>query len=433
VKINRMYRKRRWLFYLPVILCSAAAIWYAATVLMPLPPVKFTFAGGLPQGGYAGLALRYRDQLELRGIQAEIISTDGALGPLKRLSDPSSNVLAGFASGLAKDDKYLGIQALSAVERQPVWLFTRLSSLTQLAHLKDQHIATTRAGTPGWSITQLLLAHAQVDAGNNVVQLPTYVEVANQLVEGKVEVAVMVASANSEAVRLLLRNPAIQIMGIDSVFSLIAREPRLKPFILPQGAIDLRGEVPSRDLTMVSTNINLLVRSSMHPALQRALLDVARDLHEPAALLQRQGEFPNIRDVDFSPSPVARRVDAGDRPVMEQLFPYYWAQWAQLLLFAIVPILLVTILVLLWIPNFFVWKVNALLQHYYGELKFLEAEIVPSATGMPNQMKKLMRRLDQIELHIANLDLPNQYADRWYTLREHCALAREKLLSYRAR
>jgi hypothetical protein len=319
------------------------------------------------------------------------------------------------------------------VERQPVWIFTRLPSLTQLSHLKGHGIATVGTGTPGWNTTQLLLAHAQVDAGNNLQQLPTYAAVANQLIEGKVEVAIIVASANSESVRLLLRNPNIQIIGIDSVFSLIAREPRLKPLILAQGSIDLRGEIPSHDLTLVSTNVNLLVRDSMHPALQRALLDVARDLHEPSALLQRQGEFPNIRDVDFLPSPVARRVDAGDRPLMEQLLPYYWAQLAQLLLFAIVPILLITLLVLLWIPNFFAWKVNALLQHHYGELKFLEAEIVPSATSMPNEMKKLMRRLDNIELQIAALDLPNQYANRWYTLREHCALAREKLLSYRAR
>jgi hypothetical protein len=433
MKITRMYRKRRWLFYLPVLLCSALAMGFCATVLMPLPPVKFIFAGGLPQDSYSNQALRYRDQLELRGIQAELISTDGAFGLQRSLAEPSSNALAGFASGLARDDKYHGIQALAAVERQPVWIFTRLPALTQLAQLKSQGIATASTGSPGWIMAQLLLTHAQVDAGNNILPFQSYDAVAQQLIEGKVEVAVIVASAHSEAVRLLLRSPGIHMIGIDSVFSLIAREPRLKPFVLPQGAIELRGDIPSSDLTLVSTNMNLLVRQSMHPALQRALLDVARDLHEPATLLQRQGEFPNIRDVDFLPSPIALKLDAGDRPVMEQLLPYYWAQWAQLLLFAIVPILLVTLLILLWIPNFFVWKVNALLQHHYGELKFLEAEIVPSATAMPNEMKKLMRRLDQIELQIASLDLPNQYANRWYTLREHCALAREKLLSYRAR
>jgi hypothetical protein len=433
LKITRMYRKRRWLFYLPVVLCSALAIWFSATVLLPLPPVKFGFASGLPQGGYSVLALRYRDQLELRGIRAELMPTTGVLGPLQRLADPSGTVLAAFASGLTRNDNSQGIQALAAVERQPVWVFTRLPLLTQLAQLKGQRIATVAEGSPGWSMTQLLLTHAKVDAGNNLLQSQSNSAAASQLIEGKVEAAVIVASANSEAVHLLLRSPGMHLIGVDSVFSLIAREPRLKPFVLPQGAIELRGDIPSRDLTLVSTNINLLVRQSMHPALQRALLDVARDLHEPATLLQRQGEFPNIRDVDFPPSPIARRFDAGDRPVLEQLLPYYWAQWAQLLLFAIIPILLVTLLILLWIPNFFVWKVNAVLQHHYGELKFLEAEIVPSATAMPNQMKKLMRRLDQIELQVAQLDLPNQYANRWYTLREHCALAREKLLSYRAR
>jgi len=35
--------------------------------------------------------------------------------------------------------------------------------------------------------------------------------------------------------------------------------------------------------------------------------------------------------------------------------------------------------------------------------------------------------------HVATLDLPNQYADRWYTLREHLAKARESLFELRAR
>ena len=34
---------------------------------------------------------------------------------------------------------------------------------------------------------------------------------------------------------------------------------------------------------------------------------------------------------------------------------------------------------------------------------------------------------------IAGLDLPDSYADRWYTLREHLAAARARLLNLRAR
>jgi hypothetical protein len=61
------------------------------------------------------------------------------------------------------------------------------------------------------------------------------------------------------------------------------------------------------------------------------------------------------------------------------------------------------------------------------------------STALTQRMPYLAPRLvaqgmlDDIELQVATMELPEKYTDRWYTLREHCALAREKLLSYRAR
>jgi hypothetical protein len=90
-------------------------------------------------------------------------------------------------------------------------------------------------------------------------------------------------------------------------------------------------------------------------------------------------------------------------------------------------------MLLMWIPDFFDWKVTAVLQNFYGELKFLETEIEPVVSGKPMKIKRLLQRLDTIEAQVVALDLPEQFADRWYTLRSHLAQARGKLLSLRAR
>jgi hypothetical protein len=95
--------------------------------------------------------------------------------------------------------------------------------------------------------------------------------------------------------------------------------------------------------------------------------------------------------------------------------------------------MLLTLLALRWIPHFFDWKVNAALQNFYGELKFLETDIEPVASDRPIEMKKLLQRLDDIEAKVSLLDLPDRYANRWYTLREHIARARDKLIGLRAR
>jgi TRAP-type uncharacterized transport system substrate-binding protein len=434
MKLILLFRMRWAMFYLPVVMYSALCIWFCTVVLLPLPPSSFVMAVGLPQGSYTSIANRYRQELEARGINVEIVTTENSSGPLSLLADPKSEVMAGFASGIFNNGKWDGVDALAAIERQPVWVFTRLDTVTQLSQLKGLRIATAGQGNPGWAVTQLLLAHVRLNATDVVLrETKTSAEAANELIDGKVDAAVIVANGEAAAMHALSRKPGIHMVGVDRISALIARESRLKPFLLPQGSIELRGDVPSSDLTMLAANLHLLVRDTAHPALQRALLDTAQKLHEAPSYLQHQGEYPSTHDLDYNLSPVARKWAAGERTLMEQLLPYWHAQLAELFLYAILPILIITFFLLAWIPNFFAWKVNAVLQNYYGELKFLESEIVPSATTKPLEMMKLMQRLDNIEMQVVTLELPNKYADRWYTLREHCAQAREKLLSYRAR
>lgn len=171
----------------------------------------------------------------------------------------------------------------------------------------------------------------------------------------------------------------------------------------------------------------------MHPALQRALLDVAMEVHEAPGVLRRQGEFPALRGTDFTPSPQLRAYMLGQRPWMELILTYWWAQLAQLLLYAALPILLVTLLLLAWVPGLFEWRINAVLQNYYGELKFLEKDIETAMVTRPIVVRQLMKEIDGLEQKVADLDLPNEYGGRWYTLRSHLAQARARLLELRAR
>jgi TRAP-type uncharacterized transport system substrate-binding protein len=434
MKLALLFSKRWLWLYLPVLFASALSLWLAVEVWFPLPPKSFVMASGVPSGNYASIALRYRDIMEPKGIRVDTVTTESAAAPLLRLLDPKTDVSAGFAHGmLAKPDMH-GIVALATLERQPVWIFTRVVGVSQLSQLKGLRIATSVVGSPSWEITQLLLKHAKILPSEVFIEpKASSIAAAKELVDGSVDALVVVASDGTESMRQLTRSPGIEILGVERVASLVARETRLKPFVLPQGAIELRGDIPSRDLTMVAAHLHLLVRETMHPALQRALMDAAHELHEFPSFLQRQGEFPNSRDVDFTPSPIAQALANGERPWTERLLPYWWAQLAELLMYGVAPILFLTLLALLWIPSFFNWKVNAALQNFYGELKFLETDIEPTASSRPIEIKNLLRRLDDIEAKVTMLDLPNSYANRWYTLREHIARARSTLLNLRAR
>jgi hypothetical protein len=255
---------------------------------------------------------------------------------------------------------------------------------------------------------------------------------ATELLDQHADAFIAIASGDAPTVRLLTRSGGITMLGLDRADALAAREPRLAPFVLPQGSIELRGDVPPRDLTMVYTGTHLLVRPEMHPALQRALLDAAMEIHSVPSFLQRHNEYPDFH-TDFPLSPTAQRYEHGGRPWLEMALPYWWAQLAELALYAVVPIALLAILALVWIPRIFSLRVDAALARYYGELNFLERDVDAAVSDQPIRIRQLLEALDRMELEVAALDIPNRFADRWYTLRQHLVNVRERLLAVRAR
>jgi TRAP-type uncharacterized transport system substrate-binding protein len=415
-----LYRRRWGLFYLPVLALAVLAIAWAATELFPLPPRRLAMGVGVPQGGYERMAERYREELWRRGVSVDIVTSEaGATGPLQRLANPRDPVQAGFAHGLlAERGPEAPVHALAVVGKQPVWIFTHQSGLVGLGLARGLRISAGPLGSPTRQVAAQLLAQAGVKEGDVTWVEHSATAAANDLIEQRIDVAVVIGSVEAPSVRLLTRTPGIHMMGVERANGLARREPRLHPMVLPQGTLELRGDVPPRDLTLLYTETHLLVRDTMHPALQRVLLDAATEIHAVPGFLQRQSEYPEFQ-TDFPLSPVARAYSLGLRPWLERALPYWWAQLAELLLYAVLPVLLVTVAALVWIPQLFSLRVNVVLAHFYGELKFIENEIETLATDDPKRLKAVLGRLDQIEQQVAHLDLPDRFADRWYTLREH--------------
>jgi TRAP-type uncharacterized transport system substrate-binding protein len=440
MKFDLLYRKRWWLLYAPVLLLSAMLQWLSYTQWITQPPSTITLLAGQPADGYTATALRYREQLARVGIRADIVTSESTSASLAALRAMPDRPQVALVNGLFAPSKAAGatptvqdLQGLAVIEREPIWIFTRTPLLTKIQELRGLRVGVGASDALAAQVMQLVLGNAQLSVNDlKIVPVPRE-QLANQLIDGNIDAAIVLASASSDTVRLLTRSTSVQIIGIDQVRNLLQNEPRLRPFVLPQGVIELRGDIPPRDLTMVASDLQLVIPAQMHPALQRTLIDVANQLHEQPSFLQRQGEFPNIASVDFPVSPVALATLRGDKPFFEQLLPYGWAQGAQWLLFAGLPILLLTALVLAWIPSLFNWRINDVLQNFYGELKFLESEIDPVAKERPIEIKRMLQQLDAIDMQVMQLELPNQYAERWYTLRAHLAQARERLLAMRAR
>jgi TRAP-type uncharacterized transport system substrate-binding protein len=432
MKLLLLYRRRWWLFYIPVLLCAALALWWSATQWKVLPPAEVVIGAGSPQDGYSMLAQRYAEQLERIGVRAEVLYSDAQKGSLDRLTRASDATSIGFAHGIYANAD-IKVQALAVVGQEPVWIFSTTGGPSSLAQARGLRIAAGPASSSSSIAARLMLAHAGVRPADVQFDNATGVAAANALMDGKVDLVFQAAGDDSQAVQLLTRSSGILLLGAEHAGALAAQNPRLQPLLLPQGAIELRGDIPPKDLTLMSLQTHLLVRPDVHPALQRALLDAAVEIHEIPNFLQRHGQFPSFRGSDFPLSPTARAYSLGARPWMETLLPYRTAQYAELVFYAIGPILAIALLMLAWIPKLFDWRISSALNHFYGDLKFLENDMDEVAADNPMALRQLLERLDNIERQVVALDLPDEFSERWYTLREHLVAARDRLLKLRAR
>ena len=82
-------------------------------------------------------------------------------------------------------------------------------------------------------------------------------------------------------------------------------------------------------------------------------------------------------------------------------------------MFAVPLILAIAIIVLAWIPKLFDRRIRAALNHFYGNLKFLESNMDAVAINNPMALRELLERLDNIERQVVAIDLPDTFSERW--------------------
>lgn len=431
MKLPLLYRRQWWLIYLPIVAAVVGVLVWAATVGMPLPPPHVVIATGPPQSSYLRLAQIYAARLEHLGLRVDIVTHARPQDALHRLATPGTGLDVAFAQGLyARPD--LPVQALATIGHEIVWVFAH-TGIARLADLRGKRVAAAAPDSSNRLALELLLTHARIKPSDiHFVDLVGDAAVA-ALADSRVDAVVHVASGESGTVAALARMADARLLHLERAGALKARESRLRPVVIPQGSIELRSDIPPADITAAATQTHLLVRPDLHPALQRALLDVANEIHAMPGFLESQGHYPSMQGSDFALSPHAARFGQGVRPWLETLLRYRTAQAAQWVLFVFMPVFVLAMWLMRRVPRFIEWHVNAALQHFYGELKFLEADMTRLAASDPIALRWVMTRMEKLDKQIMELELPERYTDRWYTLREHLAAARERLHNLRER
>lgn len=410
----------------------ALAAWLLFSFVRPAPPRVVTLLTGTPAGAYALFAERYRAALAREGIELRLLPSSGSVENLRRLKTEPGIDLGFVQSGIAHEPDSTDLTALGSMYLEPVWIFHRDSRpLTRLTELAGRRVAVGAPGSGTQLLALQLLANTGIAIGDPGLLALDEADAAAALATGRIDAAFLVAAPQAPAVQQLLGTPGVRLFDLAHAEAYARRFPQLAPITLPAGAIDLALPNPASDRRLLGATASLIARADLHPAIVNLLLQAARDVHGAPGLFQRAGEYPQLPGRDLPVHPAAKRYFEYGPPFLQRYLPFWLAVLADRLLIALLPVVALAIPLFRIAPAVYAWRKRSRIYRWYGELKFLEADIHENFAA--DRLDAYLEDLERIEEQANRRRVPLAFSNELYTLREHIQLVRRELLQRAAR
>jgi TRAP transporter TAXI family solute receptor len=426
VSLRDLFATAWWIF-----LIVGIGFAVAFQFVQPAPPKKIVITTGSDAGAYYAYAGRYAAILARNGITLEVRTSAGSLQNIERLENDEAQV--GFVQGGVieprgdpdEDESDSELLSLGSVFFEPVWVFYRGDRrFDRLTDLKGKRIAIGQEGSGVRQLAQQLLRANDINPGDHLLPL-SGLKAAEELQQGRIDAAFIIAAENAPVVQVLLRSPGVKVMSFAQAEAYQRRFPFLTKLTLPQGVADLVRDYPPLDVTLLAPTANLVVRDDLHPALQSLLLQAATEVHGRAGFFQRAGEFPAYKDRLLPLSPEAARYFKSGPPFLQRYLPFWLAVLIDRLIVLLIPVFALLIPLLKVAPAIYSWRVRSKVFRCYGELKYLEEDLKQrfDTAKLPDYRS----RLDVLDEEARGLRVPLAFTDLVYTLREHVNLVRQTL------
>ncbi|MGH8768877.1 MAG: TAXI family TRAP transporter solute-binding subunit [Burkholderiales bacterium] len=412
----------------PVLLVTALAAWLAVKFIGPAPPDSIVMLAGPRESSYYRIAERYAKIIARSGVKVQVVETGGAQDNLRRLADRKVYADVGFVlGGVTEGVETGGLLSLGSVFVQPVLVFYRgRESVERLSQLEGKRVAIGPEGSGTHALAMKFLVANGMDKGpTRLLDLDGDVAV-EALKQEKIDAAFLMGElVRGQVTRDLLKVPGISLMNFTQADGYMRRLKFLSRLTLPRGAFDLGQDLPSHEVELVGPTVELIAREDLNPALSDLLISAAREIHGPAGMYRKAGEFPAPLERDFPISDDAQRFYRSGTPFLYKKLPFWLASLVDRTLVVLVPLVVIVIPAIRIVPPLYRWRVRSRIYRWYGALMALERDMLADPT--PERAQEILKRLDDIQEAVNNLRTPLAFADQLYVLREHISGVRNRL------
>jgi TRAP transporter TAXI family solute receptor len=412
----------------PVAFIIIIGFFVSYQFVAPAPPRHVSIATGSPDGAYFAYGKAYSKILKRNGIQLEVRETAGSVENLGLLEADAGGVDMAFMQGgigaLAKSDD---IRSIGSLYYEPLWIFHQTNiKPDRLSDLKGLRISVGLEGSGTKILAINMLGLNGITANNTRLFSYSHQKSVDMLLSREIDVAIFVTTRRAPFLQELLKSKEISLMGLERAEAYAKRYHYLYVHKLPEGMINFEANFPERDITLVAPTTQLVVRSDLHPALIGMLLQTAQEVHGTGSEMERAGEFPSPKYLDFKLSKEAERFYRSGPPFLQRYFPFWVANFLSRMKSMLLPLLVLLYPLLKLMPSIYRWRMRARIYRWYAKLDDVDPDTYEA--GITAHLDEYMDELDRIEKDVSNISVPHSYSEELFQLRLHIEMLRNKLL-----
>lgn len=420
----RTWRERARIFG-PAAVLSLVALIVTYHFVQPAPPRHIVFATAQEGGAYYLFGLRYQALLAREGIDVTVRPTSGSVENLQLLQKGQADV-AFVQGGTGASVNAPGLRSLASLYYEPAWIVVRKhAGIKRLKDLRQHKIAVDQQGSGTREVALLLLADNGIDAKTTTLLPLGGEEAASALRGGKIDAAFFVISPRAPIVHEVLAIPGVHLLNIERAPAYALQHHFLTVLTLPEGAMDLRADLPRQQIALLAPATTLVTSERFHPALAELLLSLARQIHSEPGLFEQAGDFPSRKFLDFPISNAAKRFFDSGPSLLQRYLPFWAADLIDRLKIILLPLITLVYPLFKLIPPTYDWRMRSRINRWYKDLQAIEEQVKarePNADLAPK-----LEELDRLEANVGRVSVPLAYANPLYTLRSHIALLRDEL------
>ena len=407
-----------------------ASIFLTIWLLLPGPPKTLTIATGFPDGLYHQFAKQLQVELAKEKIVLRIQNTGGSVDNLALMADSKSGVdLAIIQSGVGNPNQYPKLTALAGLFYEPLWVWYRPDAfikdggtLRQLSQLKGKKVSIGNEGSGTNMLSQAILKLNDIESTQlNLVSLSPD-EAIKQLRQGGIDVAMIVLAGEAPLLKDFYQLPGIRLMDFDQAETYTRVLPYLNRVDIPRGLVSIAHDLPKQDIHVIAPTATLVAHSDINPATVSLLLGSTYDILRNYSRLQKPGEFPSSKGLDF-PIDLDAEIFLKDGPsFFYRHLPFWGAVWLERVIKILIPLLIILLPIFTYLPVILNLSLKIRLGRLYKTLKTIEKRFAAS-----KNTDELLSGLNDLENRIERLNVSAIQSKELYDLRMHIALVRDQL------